>query len=143
MSSPHLLQGSQRLWAFVQARAARPFAWGTSDCAVFAFDAVYAHTDRDLVRDLRGTYFSALSAARLLARMGGLEALADQRFVRRINAAEVRPGDVALLHDSVCDATDGHVGALGVALGTMVVAQGKSQLVAVPQTSAAIWWRPV
>lgn len=138
-----LLQGTERLWAFVQSRAARPFAWGTSDCAVFAFDAVYAHTDRDLVHDLRGCYFSALSASRLLARLGGLQGLADQRFARRITAAEVKTGDVALLRGQLCDARDSHLGALGVALGSMLVAQGESQLVAVPQTSAAQWWRAV
>lgn len=133
-------QQNADLHAFIARRADRPFAWGTSDCAVFAFDAVHAATGLDRVSDLRGTYFSARGALRVLNRFAGLPGLADQRMTRRLAASEARDGDLALLTTAVCDASEGRTGALGVAWHGHIVAQGETGLVVVPIDSALIWW---
>jgi hypothetical protein len=108
---------------------------------VFAFDAVHAMTGRDLVSDLRGTYFSARGAMRVLHRAGGLPGLADERLRRRLDSVEICDGDVTLLSDGVCDATEGRTGALGVAHAGRIVAQGEFGLVCVPMNAGLLWWR--
>lgn len=132
------------LQAFLRARAAQPFKWGTSDCAVFAFDVVELLTGRDVVADLRNTYSTAYGAMRVLAGPGGLMGLADARLgPRATGAARLRPGRIALLADGVCDDEGVPTGALGVVMGRSIVAQGAERLVAVSADSAvAVWCLP-
>jgi len=47
-----------RLVSFVNSVRARPFAYGTHDCALFAAGAVEAMTGVDLAKDWRGAYSS-------------------------------------------------------------------------------------
>lgn len=128
------------LAAFLAHRAHRPFAWGTTDCAVFAFDAVHALTGCDRVADLRGTYFSARGALRVLQRFGGLQGLADARMGSRLRSSDVQDGDMALLSDKVCESAEGRTGALGIAWRGRIVAQGEHGLVGVPLGAALLWW---
>lgn len=138
MTSPHAV--TQALLALVKSRMARPFAWGTNDCAIWAFDAVHATTGRDVVVDLRGSYLSARGAMRVLAAAGGLQGLADSRLGARIATGAAPNGSVALLAPGVCAQGQARIGALGVALGTYIVAQGETGLVVVPRAAALAWW---
>src|SRR3569623_1931677 len=80
--------------ALLGERLRTPFAWGTHDCASFAFDAVRAVSGEDRFADLRGSYDTAAKAARILKRMGGLEAMVDARL-RKISPSEAHRGDIA------------------------------------------------
>jgi len=75
----------------------RPFAWGSQDCALWGADCVRAVTGEDPAADLRGTYTDAAGAARIIARLGGLRAIADARLGARIVAAVAQPGDIGLV----------------------------------------------
>lgn len=52
-------------------------AWGSKDCCLMAADLVQAITGKDPAAVFRGTYSSRLGAARIIAKFGGVEALAE------------------------------------------------------------------
>lgn len=81
----------------------RPFEWGRSDCSTSACDVFAALWGVDPLAPWRGAYDSALSAARLIRRMGGHEALAIE-MARR---AGLRDGEA--------------IGAIGIAGRTLVI----------------------
>lgn len=63
---------------FIASREAAPFKWGTNDCCMFVCDEILAITGIDPASpDYRGHYDSALGAARLFNRSGGVEQIAD------------------------------------------------------------------
>ena len=72
----HARPGFAAFEALVQARMTQPFAWGTQDCCLWAADAVQALTGLDHAAEFRGTYQTAVGAAKALAAAGGLAALA-------------------------------------------------------------------
>lgn len=83
------------LAAFFEAHRELPFAWGSNDCALFAADAVLAMTGVDVAKDLRG-YTTELGAARLIAKVGGMKALALSCGVKEKAAGFAQRGDVVL-----------------------------------------------
>jgi len=85
-----------RLQAVFSAARTRPFAWGEHDCCLHAAAVVEACTGVDLAAPWRGTYSTAAEAARLLASLGGLRALAAQAGPE-IDPAFATAGDVALI----------------------------------------------
>lgn len=64
-----------RLQDVLAAAKTRPFTWGEHDCCLFGADVVRAQTGRDPAEKWRGTYGTASEAVRLLAELGGLDAL--------------------------------------------------------------------
>jgi hypothetical protein len=86
----------ERFDALLRTRTLAPFAWGSNDCCLFAADCVQVITGRDLAADLRGSYGSALEAARVLAELGGIEA-AGARAGPEIPPLAAGWGDVGLI----------------------------------------------
>lgn len=111
----------EALAAQVDAARRRPFAWGTHDCALWAADVVWAMTGRDLAGDWRGTYSTRRSAYARLAKMGGLEAVADAALGPSFVPVWAQRGDV------VSVATPRGI-ALGVCLGVHAAFPGPSGL---------------
>lgn len=58
------------LMATVARHRAQPFQWGQFDCATLVWDCIAAQTGRDIAGRLRGSYFSPLSALRVLRASG-------------------------------------------------------------------------
>lgn len=56
---------------------AGPFEWGVRDCAISACAAFAEVYGIDVLGDLHGAWSGPISAARLIRRAGGLEALAQ------------------------------------------------------------------
>lgn len=50
--------------------------WGSKDCCLMAADLVLAITGKDPAAAFRGSYSSRLGAARIVAKYGGIDALA-------------------------------------------------------------------
>ncbi len=123
-------------------RQAQPFAWGVSDCAMWAFDAVLVSTGRDPVPDVRGTYSTALAAARRLRLEGGWPAVCAARIGRAVMPDEAQDGDVAQVHPAHCAEEMAAVGALAVVWRGQLVAQGAQGLVQLPLSAALGVWRP-
>ncbi|MCW7541878.1 hypothetical protein OOT46_29195 [Aquabacterium sp. A7-Y] len=85
-------------WArLVAARLRVPFEWGRHDCALWAADVVHALTGFDPGADLRGTYASALQAARVVRARGGLAAIATAALGPPCPPLGVRVGDIGLV----------------------------------------------
>jgi len=87
---------SLRLERLVRERLLMPFCWGLNDCALYAADSVLACTGMDPAHDLRGTYCTALQAARVMRRHGGLAGLAASRLGEQVPAAMAQRGDVGI-----------------------------------------------
>lgn len=86
------------LIAFLADRDRMPFDWRRNDCARFAAGAVRAQTGRNPLKGLR--WGSAAGAARVLARLGSMEAAVSARL-RPIAPAAARRGDIAGVPDAV------------------------------------------
>lgn len=83
-----------------RAEMAGPFRWGTADCASAALAAFARLTGLDLMGEVRGSYDSALGAARILRGAGGyLPWMAGRAAAAglRPRRGTPAPGDLALL----------------------------------------------
>ncbi len=60
----------QRLHAFLESEKAKPFAWGTHDCCIFAANWILALTGVDIAEDFRGKYTDEASCTALMAKLG-------------------------------------------------------------------------
>lgn len=121
-----------RLNAFIMDRVSAPFEWGSSDCCLFAADAVLAMTGVDLAENFRG-YHTAAEAARLTAKHGDVEGLATLALGEPIDPRFAKRGDVVLIE------TQGRL-ALAVCLGVDWIGQGERASVSGPMTSAIKAW---
>ena len=132
--SKRLLFWPRALDALVRERMNQPFAWGTNDCALFAADCVLEVTGVDPAADVRGTYDSAASAARMLEKAGGVFGLAQARLGPRIAATLAQVGDVAMVQQDGRDV-------LAVCMGEHALAPGAGGLVWLPMSAAQCAWR--
>jgi hypothetical protein len=119
---------------FARERAAMPFAWGANDCCLFAADAVLAMTGVDHGAQLRGTYSTALGAARVLEEHGGVAGLATAALGAALPPALAGVGDVVLVETGGRDA-------LAICNGTSVIGAGESGLVSFGIGAAKAAWR--
>lgn len=121
---------AERLSRFTLGRMQTPHEWGVHDCAIFAADAVLEMTGEDPMQDLRGSYDSPVSAARVV-RQAGFESLGDMiadRF-EECPPAMVRRGDLIL--------ADGEMGEfIAVVTGHTAVGPAAFGLSHVPITEA-------
>lgn len=97
----------QRLDAAIEAARSRCFAYGEFDCYLFAADTVLAITGVDLAASFRGQYDSPVSAARILAGYGSMEAIATSLLGEPVHPARARRGDVVLAQLPIPDGETG------------------------------------
>lgn len=119
--------------ALVAARMTQPFEWGKQDCCLWAADCVLASTGIDHAADVRGTYADAAGALRVLARLGGIEAVAA-RAGAPIPALGAGVGDVGLI--VLADRS-----LLAVCVGAVWLAPGAQGLAARSLGDAVQAWR--
>lgn len=68
---------------FIEERRFTPFAWGVNDCCLFSADGIHkAILGVDYASEFRGTYDSALGAARIFEKYGGLEFMVSEMFTK-------------------------------------------------------------
>jgi hypothetical protein len=128
----------ERLAALVTQRLHTPFAWGTHDCVLFAADAVHAITGTDPAAAQRGTYATALCAARVIAAHGSLAGIAAAALGAEVLPLQACAGDVGLVHQA---AGGSDRECLAVCTGACWHVPGAAGLVALPLTAAARAWR--
>jgi hypothetical protein len=124
-----------RLFDFVAERWEAPFVWGENDCVLFAADAVLAITGGDLAAQHRGTYDSALGAARLLKELGGIESLPVAAGLEEVPPLMAQRGDVVLVDQEERGPT------LAVVVGEFVAGPGPNGVAYLPASSAVRAWR--
>jgi hypothetical protein len=88
----------QALAAVTTAAMAKPHAWGSHDCALFAADCVAVVIGEDFAADLRGTYDTENGARRVLVSLGchNVGDLAS-RYLPEIDPTEAQRGDVVMI----------------------------------------------
>ena len=127
-----------RLTVFLTEKRNQPFSWGSNDCCLFASDWISIITGKDHAADLRGTYDSALSAARVLSELGGVlgiaSAVAEREGWKEITAPFARRGDI-VAEDA------GHGPTLGVCAGAMSAFPGEHGLLFRPTSLCLKSWR--
>ena len=107
----------------------QPFAWGTADCCQFAIDA----QNRLYGLALKfGPYRTERGAARVLARLGGLEQALQSVGLRLLASARLaKRGDVVVWRDEAASKFEGQ--GLAVCTGRWAQAMGKDGLVPIEQ----------
>jgi hypothetical protein len=118
---------------FCRQRETIPFAWGSNDCVLFAADCVLATTGVDHAAKFRG-YRTAVHAARLIKKLGGLEAIVTLALGPSIPLHEVVAGDVVLIE---IESTI----ALGIYTGSACIGPGKSGIIVVSRTQMVAAWK--
>lgn len=88
-----------RLSALVLIWRVTPFQWGVHDCCTMAADVVEACTGVDVMGQLRGTYSTALGAARTIEGMGGIEQVLADRLGALVPVVMAQTGDIGLCDD--------------------------------------------
>ena len=92
-----LIDWQSRLATVMREAQARPFAWGTHDCVIFAADCVQAVTGRDPIADVRTSWADERQALRLLAAGGGISNLIRGRIGVELKVpALAQPGDIGV-----------------------------------------------
>lgn len=118
----------KRLAATVEQYRRAPFAWGTSDCVIFAADCAKALTGADPAVDYRGKYSDAAGAVAIVKSFGGENVgdAAGHFFEAHPTAhAHARRGDIAMV---AAPTPEDPLGALGVILGNIVAVYGPKGL---------------
>ncbi len=124
-----------RLVAYLATVSAKPFAYGSQDCALFVAGAVEAMTGSDPAAGYRGLYQSLKGGLKLLARDG----LADHVTLLRATFEEIPiafagVGDIAVI---------GEVGmpALGIFEGEQILVLREDGLGLMPRPAATLAFR--
>ena len=134
-----------RLVCFLADRDRTPLKWGTSDCSLFACDAINAMNGSDPGHWFRGKYTTKRQAFKLLKQFGGGGLIeTTERVMKEMQYEEIKPdqansGDLVLI-----DVENVHPDAFGLTAAIMAnketaIAQGKDNLVYVedPQIERA------
>lgn len=128
------------IYAYLAECASRPFQWGVHDCCLFVCDWVNLRLGRDLAREFRGGYTTAIGARRLIDQRGGLETIIADAIantpIELINPRMAERGDAALCEDSP------HGPALGLCIGRQSAFLGiESGFLFLEMTTISKTWR--
>jgi hypothetical protein len=123
-----------RFEAFIAARTAKPFTWGTNDCAIFAADCVHAITGVDVALPAFRRHATERQAARLLKRHGGVLGIATAALGQPVPASTAQVGDVVLTKAGGRDM-------LAVCNGATCIAPGPHGLAVLPMADISLCWR--
>lgn len=129
-----LIDWPTRLTDFVEARRARAFSWGESDCCLFVCDGIEAFTGADPGARWRGLYSSEKGARRILRDNGGVLGVATLAFGPAVPAPLAGRGDVVLVDTPYGDA-------LALCVGTAIAAQGALGIEFLPLHVARATWK--
>ena len=122
---PEILEAKMREWDAI------PFAWGTTDCAMFVIDVVNAMTGMGIVNRSLGTYDTQGGALRAIRALGDdLSALVSERFGDSIPVAFAQRGDALLFQ-----------GNLGICVGEVSMFRTPEGLLKVDTLKCERAWR--
>lgn len=130
-----------RLERFIASRKDAAFEWGKNDCCLFACDAIAELTGMDpAAPTFRGTYDTALGAARLLNDHGGVEKIAETVTTMH-DFAELPTPMLAQRGDLVLVDTESEGPALGICVGAEAAITGPQSLTFIPVGRCRRAWR--
>lgn len=109
-----------------------PFEWGKTDCCMFSLGRICEIlTGINHLTEYK--YASATQAARILKRLGGIEALAQKHLGESKSPLQAQRGDIVMF-DS------GNGPALGVCIGAKIAAMQADGLIYLPMSQAIKAW---
>ena len=121
----------ERLAAFVESNRARPFVWGSWDCAMCAAAWIKEATGQD---PFQAPYSDLLGALRYIEEQGGMgPAVAAVLGAPLLHPLGAGRGDVALVD------VDGRL-CLGIVLGELVAGPAETGLLMVPRAAIQAAW---
>lgn len=122
-----------RLAAAVASARSQPFAWGSHDCATWAFDLRQDLTGGpDVAARWRGHYRTAMGATRVMRRLGW----ADLAAMGRALLGEPHPTVLFAQRGDVVLGPDG----FGICLGAQAVGMAPAGLVTLPLSACRLAW---
>lgn len=137
---PRLRDWQLRYEAFMLARFAMPFAWGTNDCCTFAADCVQALTGVDVAPPALRLHRTQAQAAAALAAHGGVQRIARAALGEPLPANAAGVGDVVLV--KMRDSSGAVQKALAIYCnGSIAHAPSSLGLVPVSMRDAICCWR--
>jgi hypothetical protein len=138
-TTPRLPDWQARWAALCADRQDTPFTWGVHDCCMWAADAVQALQGWDPAQEWRGTYATALGAARLLADHGGVQGFATAALGVPVAPLWATVGDVVLIEQP--EAPEGQRHLLALCNGASALAAGPHGLLAFGMGAATAAWK--
>lgn len=117
----------QRLMETISSYENKPFAWGASDCSLFAADCVAAQRDDDPFAFLRGRYATKVGAARVLKKEGGKISAVMARTLKEVAPSFAKRGDVCLIE------VEGEEAA-GIVIGAEIIAMAETGTIRLPRS---------
>jgi hypothetical protein len=131
-----MVRDYEALHRYVASHMRTPFAWDGHCCVIHAADAVLAQTGVDKLAAYRGRWKTARGAARLLTRLGGMEA-AVSTVLTPVSPAMAQRGDVAGWRDQ-----HGRV-QLAIIEGETLVGPGEHCQMRLPRAAMVCAWSAV
>ncbi len=127
----------ERFNSFIIPRLTAQFEWGTHDCLLFAADSVRALTLVDPGAEYRGTYDSALAAAKVVSDAGGaLNLISAKLGTPEDNPWLALKGDIGLVK---AGEPFGHMAVVCADKGWYAVSE--AGVVLLPTTDVVAVWR--
>jgi hypothetical protein len=130
----------EALHTFLAERRTMPFAWGSNDCVIFAFDAIERMTGTDPFAPFRASYDDRAGAYRNLRDYAGaglaeaVERLAAAYAMEEVPPLHAQRGDLVMLGTTLGDA-------LGICVGAVIACTGPEGLALAPIGDALRAWR--
>lgn len=112
----------------------RSFEWGVNDCCLFVARTIDAMTGGDVEARISVVYRDERSAFALMAKHGGLFETATHFLGEPTEERAVRGDAVGF------DGGEGQ--ALGICIGSTIVAMGKAGLMSLPRSAILKVWKP-
>lgn len=134
-----------RLDGFIRSKRPAQPEWGSTDCFLFACDAVLAMTGTDIAARFRGQYSTPLGALKVMQEFaidaglaGGVDKLGQEFGFGPVGVKFAGTGDVLLFPPP--DEANPFKGLLGVSIGRQAAVISERGLAALPTLSAIRAW---
>lgn len=127
------------LIAFIELKRNCSFKWGENDCCMFGCDwlTIVTGIDPDSEYQLRGKYNSALSAFRILKKLGGVESIVESwsraHGWERTSLLHAQRGDLVIFQTK-------NGGAVGVCNGETSIFAGPNGLSFIKTSQCSVVW---
>lgn len=129
----------QRLSEFLEQQNGQPHHYGAFVCAMFGADWVLTATGVDHAAEYRGREFTPMSAARIIAGFGSLEAMITSMLEREPKPPSfARRGDIVLAPVPIDDGTVADC--IGICVGSRCAFRAAIGLRDLPLSAARVAW---
>ena len=120
-----------RLNELIESRLNTPFEWGQFDCCIFGLECIDAQCETDVTSPIKGSYSNKEEADVVLDALGGYEEAVKNLGLEEKDTSFASRGDICFIGDHA---------AMGVVVGSNILATGKRGLVSLPLSKIKKLW---